>query len=153
MKWLEHRVPPPLVLAVFAAGTVLAARLWPGLAVRFPGQELAAVLLAAMGLAVIAAGIARFRRARTTVNPLRPEEASALVDAGVFARTRNPMYLGMALGLAALAVWLGHAAGPVMLAGFVGYITRFQIVPEERALRANFGKAFDAYAARVRRWL
>ena len=153
MKWLEHRVPPPLVLAVFAGGTVLAARQWPGATVRFPGQGFVAAFLAAMGLAVIVAGIIRFRQARTTVNPLKPEEASALVDGGVFARTRNPMYLGMALGLAGLAVWLGHAAGPVMLAGFVGYITRFQIAPEERALRANFGGAFDAYAARVRRWL
>jgi protein-S-isoprenylcysteine O-methyltransferase Ste14 len=153
MSWLEHRVPPPIVLAVFAAGAVLAARLWPGASVRFPGQAIIAVLLAAAGLAVIAAGISRFRRARTTVNPLKPEEASALVDTGVFARTRNPMYLGMALGLAGLAMWLGHAAGAVMLAGFVGYITRFQILPEERALRANFGAAFDAYTARVRRWL
>jgi protein-S-isoprenylcysteine O-methyltransferase Ste14 len=153
MSWLEHRVPPPIVLGVFAAGAVFAARLWPDAAVLVPGRTLAAVLLAAAGLAVIAAGIVVFRRARTTVNPLRPDEASALVDSGVFARTRNPMYLGMALGLAALAVWLGHAAGPVMLAGFVGYITRFQIVPEERALRANFGAAFDAYAARVRRWI
>jgi protein-S-isoprenylcysteine O-methyltransferase Ste14 len=153
VKWLEHRVPPPVVLAVFAAGTVLAARQWPGAAVRFPGQAIVAVSMAGVGIAVIAAGIARFRRARTTVNPLKPEEASALVEQGIFARTRNPMYLGMALGLAGLAVWLGHAAGPVMLAGFVGYITRFQIVPEERALRANFGGAFDAYAARVRRWI
>lgn len=153
MTWLEHRIPPPIVLGVCAAGTALAARWWPEAAVRFPGQAIAAVLLAALGLVVIAAGIARFRQARTTVNPLKPEEASALVDSGVFGRTRNPMYLGMALGLAGLAVWLGHVGGPVMLAAFVGYITRFQIVPEERALRANFAGAFDAYAARVRRWI
>jgi protein-S-isoprenylcysteine O-methyltransferase Ste14 len=35
---------------------------------------------------------------------------------------------------------------------FVAYITRFQILPEERILRGKFGE-FDAYAARVRRWL
>ena len=153
MKWLEHRVPPPVVFAVFAVGAALSARQWPGALVRFPGRTIVAAVMASAGIAVIAAGTIRFRRARTTVNPLKPEEASALVDGGIFARSRNPMYLGMALGLAALTVWLGHAAGAVMLAGFVAYITRFQIVPEERALRANFGGAFDAYSARVRRWL
>jgi protein-S-isoprenylcysteine O-methyltransferase Ste14 len=33
------------------------------------------------------------------------------------------------------------------------YLTRFQIVPEERALSAKFGEQFDAYRQRVRRWL
>ena len=153
MTWLEHRVPPPVVLAVFAGGTVLSARLWPGASVRVPGQDLVAVLLVVCGISVIAVSILQFWRARTTVNPLKPDAASALVDQGIFGWTRNPMYLGMALGLSALAIWLGHAAGPVWLAGFIAYINVFQIVPEERALRAKFGAAFDAYAVRVRRWL
>jgi len=153
MRWLEHRIPPPVVLAAFAAGAVLSARLWPAASMRFPGREVVAGLLAAAGIGVIAAGILQFRRSRTTVNPLKPEAASALVDEGVFGWTRNPMYLGMALGLAAVAIWLGNAGGAILLVGFIAYITRFQIVPEERALRANFGEAFDAYAARVRRWI
>ncbi len=153
MKALEHRLPPPVVLAMFAAAAVLSAWWWPAASARFPGQAVAAAALLAAGIGVMAAGIAQFRRARTTLNPLQPEAATALVDRGIFAWTRNPMYLGMALNLAALAVWLGNAAGAILLAGFVAYITRFQIVPEERALRANFGETFEAYAARVRRWL
>ena len=72
---------------------------------------------------------------------------------GVFRLTRNPMYLGMALILAAWALWLGNAGGALLLAGFVAFIGRFQIAPEERALRAHFGEEFDAYARRVRRWI
>jgi len=63
------------------------------------------------------------------------------------------MYVGMAFLLLAWAIHLraGVAfAGPVL---FVAYLTRFQIVPEERVLRERFGEAFAAYAARVRRWL
>lgn len=153
MRWLEHRIPPPVVLAAFAAGAVLWAWRWPAASVRLGGREVMAGLLVAAGIGVIAAGILQFRRSRTTVNPLKPEAASALVDGGVFGWTRNPMYLGMALGLAAVAIWLGNAGGAILLVGFVAYITRFQIAPEERALRANFGEAFDAYAARVRRWI
>lgn len=63
------------------------------------------------------------------------------------------MYVGMALLLLSWAVYLSAVlpfAGPLL---FALYITRFQIQPEERALRAIFGEAYAAYAARVRRWL
>ena len=153
MNWLEHRIPPPLVALAFAIAMAVCAGLLSTASVRFPGQGPAALAVLATGLGVIAAAILRFVRARTTVNPLRPEEASALVTEGVFRITRNPMYLGMALILAAWALWLGNAAGALLLAGFVAFIGRFQIAPEESALRAHFGAEFDAYAQRVRRWI
>jgi len=153
MTRLENRIPPPLVTAAFAIAMAVCAGLLPSLSVRFPGQGLASALLLAAGLGVIATAILRFVRARTTVNPLRPQEASALVTGGLFRVTRNPMYFGMALALAAWAVWLGNAAAALLPAGFVAYIGRFQIAPEERALRAHFGEEFEAYARRVRRWI
>jgi protein-S-isoprenylcysteine O-methyltransferase Ste14 len=150
---LENRIPPPIVAVTFALGMWAVASLLPGASLRFPGQGFATAALIAAGLGVIAVSIVQFRRARTTVNPLKPEAASALVSGGVFRLTRNPMYLGMALVLAAWAAWLGNAAGALLVAGFVAYINRFQIAPEERALRAHFGDAFGAYARRVRRWI
>jgi protein-S-isoprenylcysteine O-methyltransferase Ste14 len=153
VKTLENRFPPPLVAAAFVAAMSACARWLPILDVSFPGQGLATGLVVAAGLGVMAFAIAQFARARTTINPLHPAAASALVDGGVFRLTRNPMYLGLALVLAGLALWLGDGGSAFLVAGFVAYITCFQIVPEERALRANFGEAFDAYAARVRRWL
>jgi protein-S-isoprenylcysteine O-methyltransferase Ste14 len=149
----ENRIPPPLVAVAFVAAMSACARWLPILELSFPGQGLATGLIGAAGLGVMAFAIAQFARARTTIDPLHPAAASALVGGGVFRLTRNPMYLGMALVLAGLALWLGDGGSALLVAGFVAYITRFQIVPEERALRANFGEAFEAYAARVRRWL
>ena len=63
------------------------------------------------------------------------------------------MYLGMALLLAGLAVGLAHPVAAALVPGFATYLDRFQIRPEEEALRANFGEVFEAYARRVRRWL
>ena len=63
------------------------------------------------------------------------------------------MYLGFLLILVALAVWLSNAvavAGPIL---FLMYMNTFQIRPEERALRAKFGAAYDDYVNSVRRWL
>jgi protein-S-isoprenylcysteine O-methyltransferase Ste14 len=131
----------------------LVARFSPELSIELPGRLAAAFALATAGAVVALAGVAEFRRVRTTVNPLRPERASALVTSGVFRWTRNPMYLGLALGLAGVAVGLSNLGAMVLLPAFVAWIDRLQIVPEERALLANFGAAFTDYTARVRRWL
>ena len=153
MNRLENCIPPPLVAAVLALAMWAFARWLPGASTEFPGQSLAAGSALAAGLGVILTAIGQFVRARTTVDPRHPAAASALVTGGVFRLTRNPMYLGMALILAAWALWLGNAMTALLVAGFVAYIGRFQIVPEERALRAHFGNGFEAYAAQVRRWI
>jgi protein-S-isoprenylcysteine O-methyltransferase Ste14 len=90
---------------------------------------------------------------RTTTNPLKPANASALVVRGIYRVTRNPMYLGLAALLAAWAIYLSSLAALAVLPLFVLYINRFQIAPEERALRSRFGAEFEAYRARVRRWI
>ncbi|MOA62140.1 hypothetical protein D3C78_1874670 [compost metagenome] len=71
----------------------------------------------------------------------------------MFARTRNPIYLGDALILLALALGLGNWLNFLLLPLFVWFIGRFQIAPEERALQRLFGDEFLAYCARVRRWV
>jgi protein-S-isoprenylcysteine O-methyltransferase Ste14 len=150
---LEHRVPPPIVGLVLAAAMWLLAGVPPLLPVPEWLRQSLAMLLVLAGIAFDLSGLIAFRRLRTTVNPLRPDSASALVTAGIYRVTRNPMYVGMALLLTAWAVHLSALwpfLGPV---AFVVYIGRFQIAPEERALVALFGAAWSAYAARVRRWL
>ena len=99
------------------------------------------------------AAISQFGQAGTTVNPHRPGETSALVTSGVYAWTRNPMYLGLTIVLIGWATRLGTLTpfvGPVM---FVPLIERVQILPEEHALRARFGKEYEDYCTRVNRWL
>ena len=112
-----------------------------------------AVSIALAGAGVAMAGALAFRRARTTVSPLKPQTTSSLVTSGVYRFTRNPMHVGLALVLLAWAVFVSSPwafLGPMR---FILYITRFQIVPEERALSGLFGAAYSAYRARVRRWL
>lgn len=153
MSRLENRIPPPLVALAFALVMAACARLFPWATLRLAGQAPAAAFLLAAALAVMAFAIGQFARARTTIDPLHLDKTRVLVAGGIFRLTRNPMYPALALILAAWAVWLGNAAGAVLVAAFVAYIDRFQIAPEERALRAKFGPEFDDYAQRVRRWI
>ena len=153
MRFLELRIPPPIVGLIIAGGMWTVAHLPP--IVQFPrlGRLSVALGLGVIGVAVAVGGVISFRRAATTVSPLKPETSAALVSTGVYSFTRNPMYLGMALALVAWAVYLSSVwslLGPVL---FALYITRFQIVPEERVLDRLFGASFAAYKKRVRRWL
>jgi len=106
-----------------------------------------------MGAVLALAGALAFRQARTTVDPMHPAAATTLVIRGIYRHTRNPMYLGFLFALLAWALYLAKLSAFAILLLFVGYLTVFQIKPEERALRDRFGADFDAYATRVRRWL
>jgi len=144
---------PPLVLVALAA-----AAMWflPAIAVLprlGPWHVALCIAVALLGAAVCLAGVLAFRRARTTVDPMQPAAATSLVVRGIYHYTRNPMYLGFLLVLLAWALYLAKLSALLVLPLFVGYLTVFQIKPEEAALRGRFGADFDAYAARVRRWL
>jgi protein-S-isoprenylcysteine O-methyltransferase Ste14 len=110
-------------------------------------------MVALLGLCIALSGVVAFRRAGTTINPMKPGSSSSLVEAGIYSVTRNPMYLGVLLLLLAWAIYLANVLTVLFLPGFVWYMGRYQIEPEERALTALFGPEFTAYAARVRRWM
>ena len=153
MKSLELKIPPPLVTLLFALLMWAVARLAPVVEMQAGVRTVSAIVLALAGVAISFAGMRLFRRASTTVSPTRPQAASTLVTTGIYRVTRNPMYLGLVCVLVAWAVFLSSAWSLLGPLGFVLYMTRFQIKPEERILARLFGPTYSAWCARVRRWL
>ena len=153
MRWLETRIPPPIVAVCLALLAWLAAPAETRAGIAATTRVAVGVCIALLGGAIAVAGSIGFRRARTTVNPLHPEKASALVTSGIYRYTRNPMYVGVTLVLIGIAAWLWWLPALLAPAGFVVYITRFQIRPEERALAEKFGAQYEQYCSSVRRWL
>ena len=149
---LALKIPPLVLVAVAAAAMWLlpAIAVLPRLGLWHTGLCAA---LALLGVAVCLAGVFAFRQEHTTVDPMRPAAATSLVVRGIYHYTRNPMYLGFLLVLLAWALSLAKLSALLILPVFIGYLTVFQIKPEETALRDRFGIGFDAYAGRVRRWL
>lgn len=142
-------IPPPVMALGFAAVQhALAPKEGAG-----PVRKAAATALAAGSVGLAGAAVARFRAAQTTVHPLHPEKATALVTDGPFKRTRNPMYVGMTGALAAHALGEGGLLTWLPVAGFVLAIDELQVQPEERAMEQKFGEEWDDYALRTRRWL
>ena len=153
MNVLENRIPPPLVGLIIAILMWLAARWLPATSLPRSLTYAASAVALLVGIAFSFPATRSFRRAGTTLNPMRIENASNLVTTGVYRISRNPMYVGVTLALCAWALFLDSPwtlIGPVV---FVAYTTRFQIVPEERMLVAKFGDSYRDYCRRVRRWL
>ena len=109
------------------------------------------------GLLIVAAiigviSLIQFFRAKTSLDPTKPSKVSSLVTDGLYKYSRNPMYLAILLVLLAWGLWLGNAFNTLLAALFVGYMNRFQILPEEEALLKSFGKQYQQYLTSVRRW-
>jgi protein-S-isoprenylcysteine O-methyltransferase Ste14 len=153
MRALELKVPPLAVVLITAAIMWLASKAAPAAGFVVPARSLLSIGTALVGAVVSIAGVVSFRRAGTTVNPLTPSASSSLVNSGIYAVSRNPMYLGFLLLLLAWVLYLSNAIALICIPAFIGYMNRFQIAPEERALQSRFGPEFAAYANRVRRWI
>lgn len=153
MQALELKIPPVVLVALFALAMWLLARLVPPLALPLEWRLVLAGIFAGAGIAVALSGVLAFRRANTTVDPRVPQQSSSLVIRGIYRYSRNPMYVGFLLLLMAWAFYLMSVAALALLPLFVLYMNRFQIAPEERHLLQKFGTEYQAYLTQVRRWL
>lgn len=148
----KPRIPPPIVTIVSGLIMYGVSQLFPWY-ISFAFQKPLFIVISLVALLFLLPAVIQFVQNKTTVNPLSPEKASTLVVSGLFRFSRNPMYLGMALLLAAWGFYLGNPLNCLVFFGFIYYMTRFQIKLEEEALEKLFGEAFIRYKERVRRWL
>ena len=131
----------------------LVAAYFPEVNFQFAIQNVLALLVAVGGLGIVVAGGWSFRKAHTTVNPIYPQNTTSLVQTGVYSLSRNPMYLGFLFILTGWGLALGSYLALLVLPLYIFIMTRYQIRPEEKILRAKFKRTYQDYAARVRRWI
>lgn len=153
MSKLELRIPPVIVVVIFALIMWLVASFTADDDFLKPYKWVVFVTLFCAGGIFSLLGVVSFKRAKTTVNPTKPEAASALVTSGIYQYSRNPMYAGFLFLLLGWGVLLLNVCSIALTIGFVLYLNRFQIKPEEKMLKGIFGSEFCDYQKRVRRWL
>jgi len=142
---------PPVQTALWAAAQQVVARSL-GDRRRDRLATVAGVACVAAGGATAAGALTRFSERRTTWEPWAPEQSTSLVTDGPNAVSRNPMYLGMALGLVGTGLLSGRPGTSLAAVGLMTTLTP-QIRREEAALARLFGDDWTAYTQRVRRWL
>ena len=148
---METKIPPPIVTLVFGLSIYFSRGIFQVVEIKYSFYF--GILLLLLGFVILISAVRLFRKDKTTVNPLSPEQATKLVTDGIFKYSRNPMYLGMALVLGSIAVFFNIIGGIILVALFCAYITKFQIIPEERAMSDLFSDDFDKYTKETRRWV
>lgn len=150
MSPARHLKPPFVGLALVGLAAWLHVWVGPG-----PGAPLrcvpCAIALAAFGTGILAWSFAHFLRHRTP--PWPGSRPSALVTDGPYRFSRNPMYVGAAALLLALALAVGSLPFLIPPVGFALVMQCLYIPHEEGRMAERFGEAYAAYRARVRRWL
>ncbi|MFN2288046.1 MAG: isoprenylcysteine carboxylmethyltransferase family protein [Chromatocurvus sp.] len=148
---VKRIIYPPMwlvfgVVAIFTLDEFAPVLRYTGLASQLTGG---AVMLAGLALLVVSGGL--FTRAGTGMVPFR--DVKVLVTSGVYTRTRNPMYLALALILLGVAITVGALSALIVPPLFMAIIDWRYVRPEEAMLREVFGDEYTAYCGRVRRWL
>ena len=110
-------------------------------------------LLLFSGCVLSILGVIEFKKQKTTVNPMTPQESNKLVINGVYKYTRNPMYLAFLLWILSVGVFVGNFLSFPLIVGFIVYMNKFQIIPEEAILDEKFGEEYIEYKKKVRRWI
>jgi protein-S-isoprenylcysteine O-methyltransferase Ste14 len=144
-------LPPPLIyIAGLALGGIIDL-VRPTSGPPWPIAVAIAVLGALAWLVLNGWAVMRFKRAGTTLIPLKP--STALVVDGPYRFSRNPIYLGMAALYVGLAVVLGLMWALLLLPLVLVAVDRLAIAREEPYLERRFGPDYIAYKHRVRRWI
>lgn len=150
-KMRDYVDVPPLWLLLFLILPWSARRIFPGAMIDAPALDLLGGIFVGGGVLLALLAVMEMRRYSTTVMP--HQNANTLVQSGIFRRSRNPIYLGdLAIFLGLSLFWGALICAPLVL-GLAWLLTDRFIRPEENRLRDSFGRAFDDYAARTRRWI
>ncbi len=152
MNFLNHKIPPPIIL-VLCGIAIWFLRGFSPLPIGFGLRALLGGLLIITGIVLDFSGLFEFQKHHTTINPIHPEKTSEIVQSGIYSKTRNPMYLGMVFLLMGFCIITKSSFGFLVIPIFIKYIETFQIRPEEEILSAKFGKEYDDYCQKVRRWV
>ena len=152
---MKNKIPPPIVMALFGLLIYLEDKyFFISITLELDHQRIYTLCIAIVGFCIIALGMLEFHKSKTSVNPLKLDKSSSVVNSGIYRFTLNPMYLGLVILLIAFCVKLGDIFGLIfILPLFIWFMTKFQIKPEEEAMAKLFGEDFLAYKRKVRRWL
>lgn len=153
MDTLERKIPPVALFVLFVVMINHISHEFQLFTADLPLNGIVFVMCFLFAGVVGLSGVYEFRRAQTTVNPVKVDNASSVVDSGIFSYTRNPMYLGLFVLLFGFAYWQQNLLSMGFSFTFVLYMNRFQIKPEEQALESLFGAEYLDYKQRVRRWI
>ncbi|WP_417353667.1 methyltransferase family protein [Flavobacterium alkalisoli] len=153
LDFLKLKIPPVLQVIILSVAIYFTAQKTQSYQLDKNLNLLISISVFVLGSLFAIIGVLNFRSANTTVDPRDPKKSDHLVKSGIYAYTRNPMYVGMFLWLVSVCSYFGSLYSLIYCVLFVLYMTHFQIKPEEEILKDIFGQEYIEYTKQVRRWI
>jgi protein-S-isoprenylcysteine O-methyltransferase Ste14 len=146
------KIVPPLWLLMFLIAGLAVHFFVPSTRAFDIAYPIIGVVLIAAGGALAMHGSALFSKEKTEILPTSATNR-VLITYGAYAYSRNPMYLGMVLSIVGVAIWVGSL--PLFIATILYFcVLNFSFIPfEEAKMSRIFGKEYDTYRHKVRRWV
>jgi len=150
---LKLKIPPALQTLIFGVLMWLIDKYVFFGSFTIPKQKIISKVIFLFGAMIAVIAVWKFLTIKTSSDPTNPSKATNLVTDGIYSYSRNPMYLAIAIVLFSWMIALGNLINIFILLLFIWYITKYQIKPEEEVLLKIFGKDYNEYYKKVRRWI
>jgi len=145
------RVPPPLIyLGFLIAGLALGSN-WARGEVGDQANLFLGLIVFVIAGVMAAKSVPRHKKEGSNIEPWKP--TAKIFSDGIYARSRNPIYLAMAIAYAGIAIAGGSVAALILLVPCLLVMRYYVIAREERYLQRKFGAEYEVYQSKVRRWI
>ena len=145
------KIPPPLVVLILVISTFFSSKKID--LIQIPFQSLISIFILSIGILILLNPVLKFKKSKTTINPIKFKKVNKLVTSGIYKYSRNPMYLGLLMIVISSSIFYLNIYSILTPLFFYLWINRFQIKREEVFLTEKFGKDYLSYKKKTRRWI
>ena len=145
------KIPPPLVVLILVISTFFSSKKID--LIQIPFQSLISIFILSMGILILLNPVLKFKKSKTTINPIKFKKVNKLVTSGIYKYSRNPMYLGLLMIVISSSIFYLNIYSILTPLFFYLWINRFQIKREEVFLTEKFGEDYLSYKKKTRRWI
>ena len=145
------KIPPPVLALILVISNYFSTKKID--LIHIPFQTLIAVFILSFGLLILINPVLKFKKSKTTINPIKFKKVNKLVTSGIYKYSRNPMYLGFLIIVISSSIFYLNIYSILTPLFFYLWLNRFQIKREEIFLTEKFGKEYLSYKNKTRRWI
>ena len=145
------KIPPPIVVLILVVSTYFSSKKID--LIHIPFQTLISIFILFVGILILLNPVLKFKKSKTTINPIKFKKVNKLVTSGIYKYSRNPMYLGLLMIVISSTIFYLNIYSILTPLFFYLWINRFQIKREEIFLTEKFGKEYLSYKNMTRRWI
>ena len=134
------KIPPPLVVLILVISTFFSSKKID--LIQIPFQSLISIFILSIGILILLNPVLKFKKSKTTINPIKFKKVNKLVTSGIYKYSRNPMYLGLLMIVISSSIFYLNIYSILTPLFFYLWINRFQIKREEVFLTEKFGEDY-----------